>query len=170
MTLQVERTMNKIVLVLLAGVFSGAALAQQYKWVDKDGKVRYGDVPPPGVKATPLRAPPGPSAPPPAPKAAAGKDKDKQARKGPLTPAEQEKAFRERQEEARKAAEKSAQEEQQAAAKRENCERAKESLRTLESGQRVARTDAKGERYFLEDAQIAEETAKARQAVQQACN
>ena len=43
-------------LMLLA--CSGLALAQQYKWVDADGKVRYGDVPPPGVKATPLRPPP----------------------------------------------------------------------------------------------------------------
>jgi hypothetical protein len=40
----------------------------------------------------------------------------------------------------------------------------------MESGQRIARTDARGERYFLEDAQVAQEAAKARQAVQQWCN
>ena len=44
-----------------------AALAQQYTWVEKDGKLRYGDTPPPGVKATPLKGPSGPAAPAPAP-------------------------------------------------------------------------------------------------------
>lgn len=166
--------MNRILVALLVAAVSGAVLAQQFKWVDKDGKVRYGDTPPPGVKATALKAPSGP-APAPASKGATGKDgkdgKDgKQARKGPLTPAEQEKAYRERQAEGRKAAEKAAQEEQQASAKRENCERATEGLRELESGRRISRTDAKGERYFLEDAQVAQEVAKARQAVQKACN
>ena len=62
-----------------------------------------------------------------------------------------------------------AQAEQEAAAKSENCTRAQESLRTLESGQRIARTDAKGERYYLEDAQIAQETARARQIVKDSC-
>lgn len=166
--------MYRIILLLLAGMFFGAALAQQFKWVDKDGKVRYGDTPPPGVKATPLRAPPGPaSAPAPASaaasKSAPDKGKEKAARKGPLTPAEQEKAYRERQAEAQKAAEKAAQEEQQAAAKRENCERATEALRAIESGQRIGRVDSKGERYFLDDTQRAQEAAKARQSVDRAC-
>jgi hypothetical protein len=34
----------------------------------------------------------------------------------------------------------------------------------------VTRTDAKGERYYLDDAQIAQETARARQSAQQWCN
>ena len=59
---------------------------------------------------------------------------------------------------------------QEAQAKKENCARAQEYVRTIESGQRISRTDAKGERYFLEDAQIAQEAARARQAVQQWCN
>jgi hypothetical protein len=151
---------------LLVLALAGAAHAQQFKWVDKDGKVRYGDTPPPGVKATRLAPPPAPAA-----GAAPAASKDaKGARKGPLTPAEQEQEFRKRKLEAQKAAQQTAQEEQERAAKRENCERAREMLTTLESGQRIARTDAKGERYYLEDAQIAQETVKARQAVQQWCN
>ena len=150
--------MKRLFVFLALAAFAAAASAQQYKWVDKDGRVRYGDVPPPGVKATPLRPPPGPSTPP----AAAKKDSAKA-----LSP---EAAFRKRQEDAQKEQQKQAQAEQEAQAKRESCARAQESLRTLESGQRIARTDAKGERYYLEDAQIAQETAKARQAVQQWCN
>jgi hypothetical protein len=136
--------------------FGSAAQAQQYKWVDQNGKVQYGDVPPPGVKAQRLKPPPGGAAP-----APAAKKGDK-----PLSP---EAAYRKRQEEAQKEREKGAQAEQEAAAKSENCTRAQESLRTLESGQRIARTDAKGERYYLEDAQIAQETARARQIVKDSC-
>ncbi len=151
--------MNRLFASFLFIAFATAASAQQYKWVDQDGRVRYGDVPPPGVKATPLRPPPGPSAP-----AAATAKKDA---KPPLTP---EAAFRKRQEDAQKDAEKQSQADAQAREKQENCARAQEYLRTLEAGGRIQRTDAKGERYYLEDAQIAQETVRARQNVQQSCN
>jgi hypothetical protein len=147
--------MKKLFWVL--ALAAGAASAQQYKWVDQDGKVRYGDVPPPGAKATRLKPPPPGSAP------ATAAKKDAKA----LTP---EQAFRKRQEEASKDREAQAKAEQNAAVKRENCERAQAGLRTLESGQRISRTDASGERRFLEDGEIAQETAKARQNVQQWCN
>lgn len=153
--------MTRALIFIAAALFAASALAQQYKWVDKNGKVQYGDAPPPGVKATPLRPPPGPASQP-APKAS--------AKKGPLTPAEQEAEFRRRQQEAGKDRDKQAQLAQEAEAKKENCARAQDALRTLESGQRIARTDSKGERYYLEDAQIAQETAKARQNAQQWCN
>jgi uncharacterized protein DUF4124 len=157
--------MKKALLLAIALAFSAAAIAEQYKWTDKNGKVQYGDAPPPGVKATPLRAVP-PPATQPAAKAADAKGADK---KGPMNSAEQDADFRKRQQEASKDREKQAQATQQAEAKKENCSRAQEMQRSLETG-RVARTDAKGERYYLDEAQIAQETAKARQLVQQWCN
>ena len=77
-----------------------SASAQSYKWVDKDGKVYYGDSPPPGAKVTALKGQPAAAA----QAAAAGKDaakdagKDaaKEAKTGPLTPVEQEQAYRKR--------------------------------------------------------------------------
>lgn len=153
--------MHKAIILTVICLFAAAAQAQQYKWVDQDGKVRYGDVPPPGVNATRLRPPAGgASSTTPAPEAAAKKDAK------PLTPEE---AFRKRQEEAAKDRDKQAQADQQAQAKRQNCTQAREALRSLESGDRIQRTDPKGERYYLEDAEIARETARARQAVQQWC-
>ena len=149
--------MNRAIIFGLGVMFASLAAAQQYKWVDQNGKVQYGDVPPPGVKAQRLKPPPGGSAPAPA---------AKKAEKA-LSP---EAAYRKRQEDAQKEREKDAQSEQEASAKRENCVRAQESLRTLESGQRIARTDSKGERYYLEDAQIAQETARARQIVKESCS
>lgn len=156
--------MKHALVLLAAALLTFGAQAQTYKWVDKDGKVRYGDVPPPGVKATPIRAPSsGVSAP--APDAQAGKA----AKKGPLTPAEQEQEFRKRRESAEKASEDAAREKKEQAAKKENCDRAREYLRGLESGQRIARVDAQGERSFMDDAQREQETARARESVQEAC-
>jgi hypothetical protein len=154
--------MTRALLLIASLVFSGAALAQ-YKWLDKNGKPQYGDAPPPGVNATPLRAP---TAPRPQPEAAAKDD----LKKAPLTTSEKEAEFRKRQQAAEKDRQKQAQAQEEAAAKKDDCARAQEYLRTLESGQRISRTDAKGERYFLEDAQMQQETARARQMAKQSCS
>jgi hypothetical protein len=140
---------------------ASTAFAQMYRWVDKDGKVRYGDTPPPGAKTSAIKAPQSASAAP----ATAAKD----AKKGPLTAAEQEKDYRKRQAEASKAADKADAERRAQAERNEVCARTRESLSTLESGQRIARTDASGERYYMDENQVAQEITKARQSVQQAC-
>jgi len=150
--------MKRIILFSMAAALATAAAAQQYKWVDKDGRTQYGDVPPAGVTATPLR---GSSAPAPAAGAKGG---------APLSPAEQEAAFRKRQQDGQKEAEKSALLEREAAAKKENCARAQAYLRSLESGGRISTTDSQGERVYLEDSQIASETVKARKALQENCS
>jgi len=149
-------------ILVLAVVLSGAAHAQ-YRWIDKDGKTRYGDTPPPGVKATALGAPASGSAP--ASPAAASKD----AKKGPLTAAEREQDFRKRQDAAKKDQEKAEQDRQAKSDQAEACTQTREYLRSLESGQRIARTNASGERYFLDEGQTAQEIAKARQTIQQNC-
>jgi len=153
-----------VCVVLLFAV--SPASAQLYKWVDKDGKVRYGDTPPPGAKTSSIKAPESSGA---APAGDAVKGGKKDAKKGPLTPAEQAQEFRKRREASQKAAAKDAQEQQVKAQKNESCERTKEYLRTLESGQRIARTNAAGERYYMSDGQVAQETAKAQQSVREAC-
>ncbi|TAK43139.1 MAG: DUF4124 domain-containing protein [Betaproteobacteria bacterium] len=160
--------MRKTLIVLLAVLAAGAAQAQVQCWTNKDGRRECGDSPPPGAKVREIRgaATPAPAAPAsPAAKSAAAKD----AKQGPLTPAEQEQAFRKRQIDAEKARETEAKAQADAARKKENCESSRNALRALESGARIARTDAKGERYYLDDAQIAAETTRARQAVQQSC-
>ncbi|MGE3571780.1 MAG: DUF4124 domain-containing protein, partial [Burkholderiales bacterium] len=102
--------MRILILALLLAFASGAA-AQLYRWVDKDGRVRYTDTPPPaGVQARTLQAPA--SAP-----ASPGEGKP-----APSV-SEQEQAFRQRQLEAQKAAEKSALAQKEAETKRQNCAR-----------------------------------------------
>ena len=158
-------------LVLLSGLALVTAAAAQSKWVDKDGRVTYGDAPPQGVNAQPLHR--APTLQPYSTDASTDKadkaDKKDDAKKKPLTAAEQDAAFRKRQEEAAKERDKQAKADGSAAAKRENCARAQSYVRTLETG-RVTSTDAQGERYFLDENQLAQENAKARQEVRDWCN
>jgi uncharacterized cupin superfamily protein len=147
-------------------MFAGSAAAQS-KWVDKDGRVTYGDAPPVGVNAAPMRRTPVPQAKP--SDNSDSKDNKDEAKKGPQTAAEQDAAFRKRQQEAEKDREKQAKADSAAAGKRENCARAQDNVRVLESG-RVARTDAQGERYYLDDKQLAQESARVRQDVRDWCN
>ena len=160
---------RRIPIFLALLIAAGGAGAQMYKWVDKDGKVRYSDTPPPGVKTSTVREPSAAPAPAPAAKDAKDAKDGKAAKKGPLTPAEQEQEYRKRRAESEKAAEKTAAEQKELATKKADCERAREYLRTLESGQRISRTNAQGERTFLDESQVAQETASARQAAQANC-
>ena len=167
------KALKLFVLSVSLALCATAAHAQQYKWKDSRGRTVYGDVPPAGVNATPLKGTPTPPSAAPAPAkptgtAEAAKTAAAKSNK-PLTPAEQEMEFRRRVKEAQEAAAKKAKEDQKDRDVAQNCELAREQERTLSSGQRVARVDEKGERYYVDDAQRAQELAKARQNVSQWC-
>jgi len=155
-----KRTAGWILALLLFG--GGSASAQLYKWIDINGRTRYGDVPPPGLDAVRLKpAPPSAGA----PAVAAGKGANPAQR----TPAELEIDYRKRQTEARARQQKEEQSAALSAAKAGNCERAKETLRSLESGRRIARIDANGERYFPDESAIEQEKAAILKLVQENC-
>jgi hypothetical protein len=151
--------MKRIVLLIVAMGFTVAASAQQFRWVDKDGRVQYGDTPPPGVKATRLKPPPGGSAP--APSSAAKKDAQK-----PVSP---EAAFQKRQKDAKEEEDKAAKERADAETQRINCIAAQSAARQVQSGQRITGTNAAGERVFLDDSQRAMELERAQRAVAENC-
>jgi hypothetical protein len=145
----------------------GAALAQAYKWRDEKGQIVYSDQPPPA------RIPPGdilqaPKARP-TPVSAAGNvgtfgaTTTAPAKAAPKSTAIQEAEYKKRQIEEQKKAkedgEKTAQEQRRSA----TCTSSKQNLATLEAGQRISRTDEKGERYFINDEQRAAEIAKVKQ-------
>lgn len=156
--------MKRLLLSAVACAFATVAIAQQYKWTDKDGRTQYGDNPPPGVNATRIK---GPANPPAAPSAPASGSKDVGKDGKPLTP---EQAFRKRQQEREEADKKDAEKQQQAAIKQKNCESAQASLRQLESGQRIGQINAQGERVFMEDDQRAKATQNAQKAVADWCS
>jgi len=161
--------MRKILIFLAFSVAASAAQGQIKCW-NQDGKRVCGDTPPPGAKVTTMRgAASGDSAP--APAAASKDGATKDAKKGPLTPAEQDQEYRKRQAEAQKAGAKDAEEKRNAEAKRQNCANARSSVAGLESGQRILATNPNtGERYYLDEAQIASQLARARQIEKESCN
>ncbi len=140
------RTSTMILTAILA-LACGIAQGQAFRWVDKDGKVRYGDTPPAGVKATPMKSSAGGVAPPPS--APAAKD-GKAAAKAPVDPAQ---SFNERQLKAKEEAAKAEKERADAETRQKNCDRSQSYLRALDQGHRIATTNAQGERAFLDDAQ-----------------
>jgi len=153
----------RIIFLGMALALATAASAQLYRWVDKDGRVHYTSTPPPaGAQARTL---PGGAA-----ADAAAPAADKADSNTPLTPSEQEQAFRKRRLEEQKAQEKAAASAQEQAAKQENCNRARETLATLQSGQRIRRTNAQGEQYYLDDSARESEIQSAQRAVQDWCN
>jgi len=154
--------MTRISLLIVALGFAAGASAQQFRWVDKDGRTQYGDVPPPGVKATRIKGPAGGSAPAPAsPSSAAKKDGAKA-----LSP---EAAFQKRQKEAKEQDDKAAKERADADVRRANCDAAQAALRQIQSGQRIATMNAAGERVFVDDAGRAREEERAQRAVAENC-
>jgi Domain of unknown function (DUF4124) len=142
-------------------------LHAQWKWKDASGRITVSDLPPPRgvadrdilqrpeVKARVAPAAPAASAASAAAPTPRPVDKDLEARR---RAAEEEKQAKAR-----------AEEEKLAAQRAENCKRARAHLAALDSGQRIARYNDKGEREFLDDAGRSAETRRAREAIASEC-
>jgi hypothetical protein len=165
--------MQKSVLMLLIGMtgaFSAPAMAQINKCVDASGKTFYSQVPcPPNAKSSTIRS----AAPPanPAPASASGAAPAAGAAKaaGPKSAAELELEFRKRRTEQADAEKKEQEKVAEAAQREENCRSSRGALAGIESGGRQSRVNEKGERFMLDDAQLAQERERARKAVDQWC-
>jgi hypothetical protein len=157
-----------LAMIIGTGFVALSAAAQTYKWTDAEGKVHYSDQPPPAnAKEEVTLKPRKPSAS--APTAApAPTEKGAPAAKA-KTYIEQEADFKKRQVETaeREAAEKKKADE--AAEKKRNCEQARAQLKTLQAGARITRTNAQGEREYLNDAQIAQEIERGKKSVENWC-
>jgi hypothetical protein len=176
----------KSLVLLLAGWAFALSAAAQYQWIGKDGRKIFSDRPPPAdvqekdilkqpggrraalpavpaespdaagsnAAATPAVAAAKPKADPNAPKIS-GKDAQLEAKKKKL--------------EEEEAAKKKAEEEKVAQARAENCERAKKAVTMLQSGVRVASTNAKGEREIMDDNARAAELKRAQAVADRDC-
>lgn len=146
----------RAILVLILACAWAAAAAQVYTWRDASGKVHFSDTPPPGVDARRMRA------------GATTEGASTSGNSG-RSLAEQDAEFRKRRAEAEKARAKSEQERKDSEENRRNCEDARNQLRALESGQRMSRVDASGERIPLDDEMRAQEIERAKKAVESWC-
>lgn len=129
--------MRKLCFAILFGtLLVTSAHAQVFQWRDDSGRLVYGDQPPPGVDATVVRAHPASGARAPVREAASPPAAEESKADAPSRSEQEAIAKRTReQEEARERA----------------CQETRNYLAALESGQRVARFNEKGEREFLDD-------------------
>ncbi|MEF8714324.1 MAG: DUF4124 domain-containing protein [Accumulibacter sp.] len=146
--------MKRFLLTAASVLFALAAQAQIYQWQDENNRTVISDLPPSGkVRQQRKIETETPTA-----NAPTGK-----------TMADREMEFRKRQKDSREAAEKAEKEQRMDVQRKEDCEASRRALQVLESGERLALRDSKGERYFIDDAQRAQEIAKVREAVQVHC-
>jgi hypothetical protein len=159
-------------LILGLGCTLPLLAAAQWQWVEKDGRKVFSDQPPPphipaasilkqpgarsqvaseppaaapAAAAAPLAAASGPKTAASAPKIS-GKDKELEERRKQTEAAEAEKARLEK--------------EKLAKLRAENCARARSAKADYDSGARLARTNAKGEREIMDDAARAAEVTR----------
>jgi hypothetical protein len=177
--------MNMFRTLLLGLACALPALASaQWQWIDKDGRKVFSDQSPPAdIPAKNILKQPGgraPAAPSPAAAAAASAiaaDAALAAASGPKAAAsapkvsgkDKELEEKKKQAEAAEAAKKRAEDEKIAKAKAENCARAKQAKAGLDSGERVVRINAKGEREFMDDATKAAESKRVQGIVDTDC-
>jgi hypothetical protein len=132
--------------------------AQVYKCIDASGKTVYLQSPcPPGTSSKVI------SRKTPSLEESPTKAAEKKAAPDP------EAEFRGRQKERQEAENKASAQAAEAQRRQEECARARASLAQFESGLRIARVNGKGERYFLDDAQIMQEKARAQASVTEWC-
>lgn len=144
----------------------------QWAWRDANGTTVFSDQPPPSsVKPNQIvRQPRAAASPIILEDAPATPAKSAEPPKAAKTLAEREQEFQKRQKERAETETKAADEEKKRLARAAECERARGYLKALESGHRVAQTDASGQRAFLDDAQRSAEIERVRQSLQSACN
>lgn len=146
--------MKRFAIAVAALLATTAVNAQIYQWKDENGKTVISDKPPTGGARASRKIESE------APAANAAPQK---------TTADREMDFRKRQQETQDKNDKAQKEQAAAADKKENCDRTRRYLESLESGERIALRDDKGERYYMEDSQRQQEIAKARQSMQASC-
>ena len=146
--------MKHIALAAAVLLIATAANAEIYQWKDKNGKTIISDKPPTENVVEQKKT---------------SSDPSTAGAATPKTAADRELEFRKRQKESQENTEKAQKEQAASAEKQENCANARRYQTTLESGERVALRDDKGERYFLDDAQRAQEVEKAKKAVEASC-
>jgi hypothetical protein len=153
---------------LVASLLAAAhAQAQIYKCVDSSGKTVYLQSPcPTGASSRVIGSKPSPAPETPASKSGTPADKSASAKAAPLTPEE---AFQKRQKERAEAEKKASDQAAELKRRQDDCQRAREQVAQYDMGGRISRMDAKGERYFLDDDQIAREKAKAQASAAELC-
>jgi type IV secretory pathway VirB10-like protein len=151
----------------------------QWQWLDKNNKKVFSDqAPPPDIPEKSILRRPGPQSaqpnvsPPPAVNGdAAVPSEPRVAASGAAKPSGVDKELEEKTRKAEEAekAKKAAEEQKVAQAKAENCSRARQAKATFDSGIRVARVNAQGEREIMDDKARAAEQSRLQSVISADC-
>ena len=170
----------KIIPTLLLTLLCSVTLSAhaQWQWTDKSGRKVYSDQPPGAEipESAITRRPGGPKPLPATSASSASASGDTPASK-PTTAAPAPKASgkdaelekKKAQADAQAAAKQKETDEKNAAARADNCERAKRNMASLQSGVRIAQTNAQGEREFMTDEAKAAEIQRTQGIVDSSC-
>jgi hypothetical protein len=142
--------MKRIIVLALACVVAPLAVADLYKYVDKDGRTVYSDQPPANVDSKQVHISPGGGS-----TSKGYVARDKELEKGRAAEKDREK--------------KKEVAEQNAKLDQERCAQARLAYQTYSDGGRLFKYNDKGEREMLDDEQIEAERAKSKQAMDEAC-
>ncbi len=161
---------SRVALAALIGLAVALPATAQWKWRDKRGQTQYSDLPPPpGVPESDILQRPGAGGARRAPVATAPASAASAAPLLAARASDPELEARRKKAEQEVADKKKAEDAKIAATRADNCVRAKDQLRTLDSGIRIARVDAKGEREVLDDAARAAEGRRMRDVIASEC-
>jgi outer membrane biosynthesis protein TonB len=153
----------------LATALLAPSAVAQWMWKDDAGKVVASDQPPPPsvpashIMKTPRKRTPDQAAVEPP------KDAAKDGADAPKSLADRDLEFKQRQKEAAEAAKKAEAEAAKAQGLKENCAALRGNLAALQTGGRAARTDANGERSYIDDAQRQSEIERTQAQLSQNC-
>ena len=159
------RALPSLVLALLLAVAALPAQAQ-WKWRDKNGQITASDLPPPrDIADKDVLQRPDPTV----RRAAAAPAPASAAASAPRAASDPQLEARKRAGEQEQQAKVKADEERLKQQRAENCRSARGHAAALESGQRIARTNDKGEREVLDDKGRADEMRRAREVIASDC-
>jgi hypothetical protein len=150
--------MKRFVILALACALAPVAMAQLYKYVDKDGKTVYSDQPPANLDSKQLNIQSGTSSSTPAATAAAA----------PKTAVERDREMQKSRDAVREGAKKADEGVKKAQADEERCQGARGAYQQYADGGRMHKY-VNGERVYLGDDEMAAEKERARREMDEAC-
>lgn len=147
--------MKRLIILAFVAALAPAALAQLYKYVDKDGKTVYSDTPPANTDSKQINVPVSrpADAPPAAAKSAVERDKDLE--KGRKAASDKQK--------------KSDEEAARMAQNELRCTQLKGNYEMYVQGGKIQKTNDKGEREIMSDAEIESARERTRREMEEAC-
>jgi hypothetical protein len=151
--------MKRVIILVLAVAFAPAALAQLYKYVDEKGKTVYSDTPPANIDSKQISVPGNrPAA------AASGKPTN-----APKTAVERDKEMDKGRKEVAEKQKKAGEEADRVAQNEQRCAALKSNYQMYSEGGRIQKTNEKGERELLSDAEIESARERTRREMEEAC-